>query len=93
MSTATFAGSVTLEDILEEVVGELHQRPARYVGTFIVRPTGSLVINGAISVPVLNLRHEHDVRHCAYRAAVPSGATLPDRPSSLSRDPSRQLAQ
>ena len=47
-------GLVTLEDILEEIVGEFTSAPATLHKDIHREPDGSYVVNGAISVRVLN---------------------------------------
>ena len=47
-------GLVTLEDILEEVVGEFTTQPAALETRFSPRPDGSIIAPGATSVRDLN---------------------------------------
>ena len=64
------AGLVSLEDLLEELVGEIRDEDDVETEPFAVQPDGSLVVNAAVSVDELAERVEIDIEHEGFETVA-----------------------
>ncbi len=64
------AGLVSLEDLLEELVGEIRDEDDVEAEPFAVQADGSLVVNAAVSVDELAERLEIDIEHEGFETVA-----------------------